>query len=84
MSGVKLTIFLPTLNHLIKEVISTVANTEDSSNAQAHYILVLCHSTMRCAEVEAFLREVTTFCADIVDVVGLYSGDKADNSIALK
>lgn len=71
MSGIKMTVFIPTINQLIRSVISTVLN----ENASMQYILVLCHSTMRCSEIEEFLKQLTNFCKDIIDVVNLYSGD---------
>ena len=39
---------------------------------------------MRCKEFEDFLRLLFTFCSDVIDVIDLYSGDKAESAIALK
>jgi len=58
MSGIKLTLLLPTVDNLLRKVVTSVAN--EKSDAQ--YILILCHSTMRCTEIEEFCRKLTTFC----------------------
>ena len=47
-------------------------------------MVILCHSALRCKEIEDFLKELFTFCHDVVDVLGLFSGDKAENTIVLK
>jgi hypothetical protein len=75
MSGIKLTTLLPLLHNLVKTVFS-------SSNQ--HYIAILCHSSMRCAEYETFLEGLLTFLKDVIDVVDLYSGDKVENAHKLK
>lgn len=77
MSGVKLTVLLPTLNQLIREVVT-------SESTEARYVAILCHSAFRCQEYEGFLKELFTFCKDIIEIVDLYSGDKAENQITLK
>lgn len=55
-----------------------------NENAKTLYVLVLCHSTVRCAEIEEFLKKLTTFCSDVVEVLNLYSGDMQENMITLK
>lgn len=77
MSGVKLTVLLPVLNHLIREVAS-------GADEDTHYLGILCHSARRCAEYEAFIKGLLGFCTDVVDLVGFYSGDKAENALAIK
>ena len=81
MSGIKLTVLLPTLDHLLRSVIM---NVRDEQSSKMHYLLVLCHSTVRCSELEDFLKQLTVFCQDVVEVVGLYAGDNAENTITLK
>jgi hypothetical protein len=80
MSGIKLTVLLPTLNTLIRSVVTTIHDEKASTT----YLLILCHSTVRCSELEGFCKELTTFCKDVVDVVGLYFGDVQENIINWK
>lgn len=80
MSGVKLTVLLPLLNHLLRHVVGSV----HSDKASMHYLLVLCNSTHRCKEMEQLVFSLTQFCREIVDVLGLYSNDSQDNLITLK
>jgi hypothetical protein len=75
MSGIKLTVLLPVINQLIREV---------AGNQSSQYVAILCHSVMRCQEIEAFLKELVTFCNDVVEIVDLYSGEKIENSLRLK
>lgn len=72
MSGIKLTVLLPVLDNLLRSVIANVQSDKDN---QMHYVMILCHSSARCAEFEEFTKELTTFCKDILEIVGLYSGD---------
>lgn len=76
MSGIKLTVLLPLLNQLLRDVIATPAESQ--------YVLILCHSAIRCSEFEGFLKELFTFCADVIDIVDIYSGDKVENALRLK
>ena len=77
MSGIKLTVLLPVLNHLIRSVVA-------SKTSEVQYIAILCHSAMRCAEFEGFLKDLFSFCNDVIEIVDLYSGDKVENAIKLK
>lgn len=75
MSGIKLTVLLPLLNQLFRDVFSST---------DSEYLLILCHSAIRCTEFEGFLKELFTFSKDVIDVVDIYSGDKVENSLRLK
>lgn len=75
MSGIKLTVLLPVINQLIKEA---------ASSTDVRYVAILCHSAMRCQEFEEFLKLLFTFANDVIEVIDLFSGDKAENAIALK
>ena len=68
MSGVKLTILLPTINQLIRHVVTNVT----SSESDCFYVMVLCHSHLRCQEMENFLKGLTAFLGDVSEVIGLY------------
>ena len=39
---------------------------------------------MRCTEMEGFLKDLLTFCADATEVVDLYNGDKVEINHRLK
>lgn len=80
MSGIKLTVFLPVLNNQLRNVVSNVS----SSESPVYYTLILCHSFLRCNEIETFIKELTHFCSDFVDVLNLNSADSKDNLIAFK
>ncbi len=80
MSGVKLTVLLPTLNNLIRSVVTSVKDEK----SHAKYLLILCHSSLRCQELEGFIKEITHFCSDVLSVVGAYASDSTENVIALK
>jgi len=77
MSGVKLTVLLPLLNQLIRDVAS-------NPTGDAKTVVILCHSAMRCTEMEGFLKDLLTFCKEVVEIVDLYNGDKQENIIHLK
>ena len=47
-------------------------------------MVILCHSSVRCAEYEAFLEDLLTFLKDVVDVVDLFDGDKVEIAHKLK
>jgi hypothetical protein len=76
MSGIKLTTLLPLLHNLVKTVFS--------SSGDQHYIVILCHSSMRCSEYDDFLENLLTFLKDVIDVVDLFNGDKVENAHKLK
>ena len=48
------------------------------------YVVILCHSGVRCSEFEGFLKELLTFCKDVIEIIDLYSGDKVENNHRLK
>ena len=56
MSGIKLTVLIPLLNQLIRDVVS------NPDKQEAQYLAILCHSGMRCTEMECFLKDLLTFC----------------------
>ena len=58
LSGIKLTVLLPTLNEVIRDVLTTV----ESFEAKMHYVVVLCHSNQRCEEWQSFIQSLLTFC----------------------
>ena len=78
MSGIKLTVLLPLLNQLIRDV------TINQGNKGAQSVVILCHSAMRCTEMEGFLKELLAFCQDVIEIIDLYNGDKQENAIHLK
>lgn len=39
---------------------------------------ILCHSNMRCTEMEGFLKELLVFCQDVSQTVDLFNGDKVE------
>ncbi len=80
MSGVKLTVFVPTINHIVRYAVGALKKPE----SETFYLLVLCHSYQRCQEIENFLKNLTTFLSDVIDVIGLYDGDVQENLIAFK
>jgi hypothetical protein len=81
MSGIKLTVLLPVLNQLIRDC--AVMQSTGSKEAQA--VVILCHSAMRCSEIEGFLKELLIFCKEVVEIVDVYSGDdKIENALRLK
>jgi hypothetical protein len=45
---------------------------------------VLCHSFIRCNEINDFLTSLTTFCADVFDIVNLSHAEVEENVIELK
>lgn len=72
MSGIKLTVLLPLLNQLIRDVVSQPEDKE------VKYLAILCHSGVRCTEMEGFLKELLVFCQDVSHIVDLYNGDKIE------
>lgn len=46
--------------------------------------MVICHSQNRCDDLKSFVSNLLAFLKDVIEVVGLYSGDYADNLISLK
>ena len=82
MSGIKLTILLPAIDKLLRQVIQDVKL--ESKDNKTHYCLILCHSSARCQEMQKFIEQLLTFCSEIVEVIGLYSGDNAENMITYK
>ena len=77
MSGIKLTVLIPTLNHLIRDVVT-------SGQQETKYVAILCHSARRCEEFEKVLKDLLTFCKDVIEIVDIYSGDKAENALKFK
>jgi superfamily II DNA/RNA helicase len=77
MSGIKLTVLLPLINQHVREVASNPTGDPKA-------LVILCHSSMRCTEIEGFLKEVLNFCKDVVEVIDLYNGDKQENILHLK
>ena len=69
MSGIKLTVLLPILNHMIREVAS-------NPTGEGRAIVILAHSALRCSEIEGFLKELLAFCKDVIEIVDLYNGDR--------
>lgn len=47
------------------------------------YTVVLCHSFMRCQDVSETLNELSTFCADMVEVLCLDSVDFTEIQLKL-
>ena len=78
MSGIKLTVLLPLLNQLIRDVVSH----PDKEETQC--LTILGHSGLRCQEIEGFVKELITFCADTIEIVDLYNGDKVEINHRLK
>jgi hypothetical protein len=39
---------------------------------------------MRCTEMEGFLKDLLTFCKDVIEIVDLYNGDKVEINHRLK
>ena len=69
MSGVKLTVLLPLINQMLREVAI-------NPTGEPRAVVILGHSGMRCTELEGFLKDLLTFCKDVIEVVDLYNGDK--------
>lgn len=69
MSGIKLTLLLPIFNQQIKHVIKS---------DQITYTMVLCHSNARCQQLAEFSEELTSFSANIIDIVVFESQELAD------
>jgi hypothetical protein len=69
MSGIKLTVLLPVLNQMIREVAA-------NPTGDGHAVVILAHSALRCTEIEGFLNELLAFCKDVIEVVDLFNGDK--------
>jgi hypothetical protein len=78
MSGIKLTVLLPLLNQLIRDVVS------QPDNQDVQYLAILCHSGVRCTEMEGFLKDLLAFCQDVSQTVDLYNGDKVEITHRLK
>ena len=66
MSGIKLTVLLPLLNHLIREVAS-------DPTGEGRAVVILAHSALRCSELEGFLKELLAFFKDVIEIVDLYN-----------
>ena len=48
------------------------------------FSLILCHSFMRCGELAETVRELVSFCAEMISVINCDSGDFNEALIELK
>jgi hypothetical protein len=82
MNGIKLTVLMPVINAQIRQAVARAA--DESSNSKYLYTIVLCHSSMRCADLAEFSENLLEFCSSMVDVVNLGFGDFNETITNLK
>lgn len=81
LNGVKLTLFVPLLNNQIR---SAILNSTSDDETKSLFTIVLCHSFIRCQELNEMLQDLVCFCSEFVDIVNLDTSDLAEVQLKIK
>ena len=57
--GIKVAVFLPVIDHMIKQ---TIKNSVNNEQAKPLYVAVICQSELRCAEIAQWVRQLVSGC----------------------
>ena len=82
MNGIKLTVCMPVFNAQIR---AAVARAADETPTKGYvYSIILCHSSVRSADLSEFSESLVQFCSSMVEIVNLGFGDFNETVTNLK
>jgi hypothetical protein len=82
MNGIKLTVLMPIFNAQIRQAVARAA--DEAASSKYLYSIVLCHSSMRCADLAEFSESLLEYCSGMIDIVNLGFGDFNETMTNLK
>ena len=72
---------LPILNAQIRQAVTNSVNEEPTKTL---FTVILCHSFIRCQEISDTLKELVTFCTEMIEIINLDTGDFTETQLKLK